>query len=486
MADIILLFERTDRQRVAPIVALLEERGWSVQWEPAADAGDATAREPAAANCIIAAWSIDSVDSAAVLAVASHGLARGILVSVSIDFSRPPRELDQAPAFALAGWTGDATSPRAQELVVAVGELLARAPAQPAAQSATQPAANPDGHAPAAVVPTAALAARLAPDVDFESEKQPALEVGPEPEYQPAHEAEPEPATQHEPEADVWSAERAPHRAFEQRAAQPAWTFPEEPEEDRSRLPPVLLRERVEHPTPADAPPASLARRLAAVALVAGLVAAAAAGSFWVLGLPGDGQAPGSDVAAVEVAPETTPKSAVTPPFQAPLQETKSRETKLQDAKPRDAKPRDAAPPEAKPQEIPPMPAALPQDKGLDIEDLLGQVTPRVEELLADARQLIRSGDIPGARKVLAAAETADSGSLTFLLAETYDPNVLPAGLKATMADSQRAKALYRRARDLGDGRAQGRLDALKTSGWVPAASRRVAYLACPAGTMAG
>jgi hypothetical protein len=176
----------------------------------------------------------------------------------------------------------------------------------------------------------------------------------------------------------------------------------------------------------------------------------------------------------------------VTPPFQAPLQETKSRETKLQDAKPRDAKPRDAAPPEAKPQEIPPMPAALPQDKGLDIEDLLGQVTPRVEELLADARQLIRSGDIPGARKVLAAAETADSGSLTFLLAETYDPNVLPAGLKATMADSQRAKALYRRARDLGDGRAQGRLDALLTSGWVPAASRRVAYLACPAGTMAG
>src|SRR5688500_3126913 len=98
MADILLSYERTDQQRVAPIVALLEAHGWSVRREPAADADGAAGREAAAAGCIVAAWSIDSVDSAAVLAVAGHGLARGVLISVSIDFSRPPRDLEQAPS----------------------------------------------------------------------------------------------------------------------------------------------------------------------------------------------------------------------------------------------------------------------------------------------------------------------------------------------------------------------------------------------------
>jgi hypothetical protein len=123
-----------------------------------------------------------------------------------------------------------------------------------------------------------------------------------------------------------------------------------------------------------------------------------------------------------------------------------------------------AKPAEAKPQEIHPTPAALPNEKDVAIEDVLSQVTPRVEQLLTDARRLIRAGDFRGARQVLGAPEAAQSGSLTFLLAETYDPNVLPAAVKAALADPGRARALYRKARDLGDGRAQGRLDALKTS----------------------
>ena len=62
---------------------------------------------------------------------------------------------------------------------------------------------------------------------------------------------------------------------------------------------------------------------------------------------------------------------------------------------------------------------------------------------------------------MLAAPETTYSGALTFLLAETYDPNILPAALKAALADPTRARTLYRKARELGEGRAQGRLDAL-------------------------
>jgi outer membrane biosynthesis protein TonB len=156
-------------------------------------------------------------------------------------------------------------------------------------------------------------------------------------------------------------------------------------------------------------------------------------------------------------AQKITPQEAKpqdTKPQHAKPQDTKRQEAKLQEAKPHEVKPQDT-----KPKEVQPTPAALPKD--LEIEDLLGQVTPRVEELLAGATRLIRIGDIRGAREVLAAPETAHSGALTFLLAETYDPNTLPATLKATLADPLRARALYRKARDLGEGRAQGRLDAL-------------------------
>jgi hypothetical protein len=138
-------------------------------------------------------------------------------------------------------------------------------------------------------------------------------------------------------------------------------------------------------------------------------------------------------------------------------------EAKPQEVKPQEVKSQEAKSQEAKSQDIQPTPAALPKDKGVEIEDLLGQVTPRVEELLTDARRLIRIGDIRGARAVLGAPETATSGSLTFLLAETFDPNILPPALKA-LGDLERARSLYRKARDLGDGRAQARLVALKTS----------------------
>jgi hypothetical protein len=452
MADILLSYERTDRQRVAPIVALLETHGWSVQWEPASD-DPAAEREQAAAGCIIAAWSIDSLESAAVLGVASRGLTRGTLVSVSIDFSRPPRELEQAPSLALAGWTGDASSPRAQELLAAVGDLLARAPAA----ALTQPPAEP------------ATARAFAPP----AEAQPAefyVEPAGEPEVQP------------EPEVYAEPTERVPELIRDEGAAEPVWAFPDEPEEDRARHrpPPVLLRERGQHPTPGPMPPAarrtSLARRLVAVAAVAGVAIISAAGVLWLMEWQG-GQPSGTEVATTEVAPAPSSK-----PVAAPTAPDRGQKTKVQAVKPQAFKPQEAKPQEAKP--IQPTPAALPKD--VEIEDLLGQVTPRVEELLADARRLIGIGDIRGARQVLAAPETARSGSLTFLLAETYDPNILPAALKDALADPQRARALYRKARDLGDGRAQGRLDVLKTGACLPAPSARAGHSPCPAAGVPG
>jgi hypothetical protein len=89
----------------------------------------------------------------------------------------------------------------------------------------------------------------------------------------------------------------------------------------------------------------------------------------------------------------------------------------------------------------------------------------RADELLAQARRLIESKDIVGAREALQASETASSAPLLFMLAETYDPSMLaiwqvrPDGITA---NPERARALYARARDLGDSRALQRLEWLK------------------------
>ena len=94
-------------------------------------------------------------------------------------------------------------------------------------------------------------------------------------------------------------------------------------------------------------------------------------------------------------------------------------------------------------------------------------VQSRVDDLLVQAKHRINSGDIVGARKILQAPETATSGPLTFMLAETYDPSMLaiwqvkPDGITA---NPERARALYAKARELGDARAQQRFE------WLAAA----------------
>jgi hypothetical protein len=88
---------------------------------------------------------------------------------------------------------------------------------------------------------------------------------------------------------------------------------------------------------------------------------------------------------------------------------------------------------------------------------------PRAEELVAQAERRIASGDIAGAREVLASNDAAASGPITFALAETYDPNMLAAwGTRGVAADVTKARSLYFKARDLGVVRAQVRLDQLK------------------------
>jgi hypothetical protein len=86
----------------------------------------------------------------------------------------------------------------------------------------------------------------------------------------------------------------------------------------------------------------------------------------------------------------------------------------------------------------------------------------RIDGLLAQASQRVESGDIAGAREMLAGVDDSGRGSVSFALAETYDPNMLAAwGTRGVVADAAKARLLYQKALDLGVARAQKRLDAL-------------------------
>jgi len=84
-------------------------------------------------------------------------------------------------------------------------------------------------------------------------------------------------------------------------------------------------------------------------------------------------------------------------------------------------------------------------------------------DLIAQALRRVENGDVAGAREMLAAAEDGSQGLVSFALAETYDPNMLAAwGTRGVVADVARARALYRKALNLGVASAHGRLEALK------------------------
>src|SRR5262245_17891526 len=142
MADIFLSYKRTDQDRVAPIVTLLEARGWSVWWDTRIDAGEqwdeVIEREVAAARCVVAIWSAESVNSRWVRTEASEGLERGILVPVLIDATRPPLEFKRVQSIDLTGWNRDSGAPPAKILVGAVEKILGQASAS-ANEAATEP-----------------------------------------------------------------------------------------------------------------------------------------------------------------------------------------------------------------------------------------------------------------------------------------------------------------------------------------------------------
>jgi adenylate cyclase len=133
MADVFVSYARNDKARVAPLVAAIEAKGWSVWWDPEITPGqqfdDQIDAEINAALAVLVVWTPVSVASRWVRGEAREAAERGILVPVRFEQARLPMDVRAIHTTDLDGWGENAASPPAQEFLRALGALIARAQA---------------------------------------------------------------------------------------------------------------------------------------------------------------------------------------------------------------------------------------------------------------------------------------------------------------------------------------------------------------------
>ncbi len=132
MADVFVSYARADRDRVAPLVAAIVAKGWSVWWDPDITPGqefdDQIDAEIDAAKAVMVVWTPTSVTSRWVRGEAREAADRGILVPVRFDNARLPMDVRAIHTTDLDDWAEDPSSPPAREFLLALGAMIARAP----------------------------------------------------------------------------------------------------------------------------------------------------------------------------------------------------------------------------------------------------------------------------------------------------------------------------------------------------------------------
>ena len=150
MADIFVSYARADRARVAPLVAAIEARGWSVWWDPDISPGQEfdlqIVAELKVASAVLVVWTPRSVQSRWVRGEARDGAERGILVPVRFDAAELPIDVRTLHTTDLDNWNGDSGSPLFEEVLRALGRLVVResgSEPRAAAMTATPPSRDP-------------------------------------------------------------------------------------------------------------------------------------------------------------------------------------------------------------------------------------------------------------------------------------------------------------------------------------------------------
>ncbi|HET7161672.1 MAG TPA: TIR domain-containing protein, partial [Rhodanobacteraceae bacterium] len=146
MADVFVSYARADKARVAPLVAAIEAKGWSVWWDPEISPGrefdDEIDVELQAAKSVLVVWTPTSVASRWVRGEARDAAERGLLVPVRFDQARLPIDVRAIHTTDLDNWNADPANPSAQECLNALAAMIARSTAAQSANAGSTSAAS--------------------------------------------------------------------------------------------------------------------------------------------------------------------------------------------------------------------------------------------------------------------------------------------------------------------------------------------------------
>jgi adenylate cyclase len=156
MADVFVSYARGDKARVAPLVAAIEARGWSVWWDPEIAPGQdfdrQITKELEMAAAVLVVWTPKSVESRWVRGEAREGADRGVLVPVRFESATLPIDARAIHTTDLDDRELGSGSPGIQEILRALEAVIARG-------RGVQPASTSRDAAPARSVPAASRTA---------------------------------------------------------------------------------------------------------------------------------------------------------------------------------------------------------------------------------------------------------------------------------------------------------------------------------------
>lgn len=127
MADIFVSYASADRERIAPLVGMLEEMGWTLWWDRQLHGGSYFPQEiedeATGADTILVAWSSASIGSPWVADEAQLGRDEGKLIPLILDPVMPPMGFRQIHTLDFSSWTPGQNDATFQSLVTAIKRL---------------------------------------------------------------------------------------------------------------------------------------------------------------------------------------------------------------------------------------------------------------------------------------------------------------------------------------------------------------------------
>jgi len=129
MADVFVSYARSDKARVAPLVAAIEAQGWSVWWDrksTPARSLTASSRRNSGRRRRPGGLDAGFGDVALGARRGARGADRGILVPVRFEGASLPIDARALHTTDLDNWGEDPRSPQVQEVLRAVGAIIKR------------------------------------------------------------------------------------------------------------------------------------------------------------------------------------------------------------------------------------------------------------------------------------------------------------------------------------------------------------------------